>query len=185
MRSDYVVIDPAYYVTDEQIPVYAYGDTMAPRVGLLSRNEKLPIIMEMDEWCVVSLRGAAGWIQKTPKDTAQRFWFKPESLQHLQRAELTWNGGTSVVAKPQALKQLSALLTDTEDMGGPIAGCIAEIYLNLTLENGESITLALAGDSCAVYRVDGRDYRYGRSTNSDNTALFRFFPEYIPPYGQN
>jgi len=178
VRSYYVVEDPAYYITDGQTAVYAYGDTMAPRVALLGRGEEMPIILETDEWCVVSLRGAAGWIRKTPKDTAHRFWFQPESLKMLRSAKLTWNGGTETVTDPHALAQISALLTDVRDMGGPIAGCVGNIYLTLEPEEGECITMALAIDSCAIYRVDGRDYRYANSTHGDNTQLFGLFSGY-------
>lgn len=178
VRNAYVLEDPAYYLTDGQTPVYAYGDTMAPRVALLTRNEELPIILETDEWCVVSLRGAAGWIRKTAKDTAHRFWFQPESLQSIKRAELIWNDGSSVVTDPQVLSRLATLLTDAEDMGGPIAGCVGDIYLALELEEDEHITMALTFDDCAIYRVDGRDYRYGYSIHASNKRLFELFPEY-------
>lgn len=62
VRSDYVLVDPAYYVTETQTAVYAYGDADAPRVGLLDGGEKLPIIAEQNGYFVVSLRGASGWI---------------------------------------------------------------------------------------------------------------------------
>jgi len=66
VRSDYILVDPAYYRTDAQTAVYAYGDLSAPRVALLDSGEKLPIIAEMDGWHVVSLRGASGWIREEP-----------------------------------------------------------------------------------------------------------------------
>ena len=74
VRSDYIVIDPSYYLTDSQTVVYAYGDTLAPRIALLDGGTKLPIIAEMDDWYVVSLRGASGWIRKMPADTANETW---------------------------------------------------------------------------------------------------------------
>lgn len=184
VRNWYVIEDPAYYITDEQTAVYAYDDTTAPRVALLAKNEELPIIKETDEWCVVSLRGAAGWIKKTPKDTAHRFWFQPEKLQHIKRAELLWNNGMAVLTDRQALAQLSSLLTDVRDMGAPIAGCVSGVYLTVETEDDERIVLELASDSCAIYRVDGRDYRYNNSTHGDNSQLFRLFPEYVPSHGQ-
>ena len=182
VRSYYVVEDPAYYITDEQTPVYAYGDTMAPRVALLAKNEELPIIQETDEWCVVSLRGAAGWIRKTPKDTAHRFWFQPEKLQHLKRAELQWENGNEELTDAASLAKLSALLTDARDMGAPIAGCVNGVYLTVVTQEDERIVLELASDSCAIYRVDGRDYRYSNSTHADNSQLFALFPSYTAPW---
>ena len=50
VRSDYIMVDPAYYVTDESVQVYAYGDTMAPCVALLAKGEKLPILLDSGEW---------------------------------------------------------------------------------------------------------------------------------------
>lgn len=182
VRNWYVVLDPAYYITDEQTAVYAYGDTTAPRVALLAKNEELPIIKETDEWCVVSLRGAAGWIKKTPKDTAHRFWFQPNMLQHIKRAELQWTNGLSVLTDRKSLAQLSALLTDARDMGAPIAGCVADVYLTLVTDADEKIVLELANDSCAIYRVEGRDYRYANSTHADNSQLYALFPEYTAPW---
>ena len=36
----------------------------------------------------MSLRGAAGWIRKTPKDTADETWFRPEMLADITGAVL-------------------------------------------------------------------------------------------------
>ena len=68
VNEDYLAIDPAWYQTEGKTPVYAWNDTMAPKVALLDENTILPILKEEEEWLVVSLRGAAGWIQKTDKD---------------------------------------------------------------------------------------------------------------------
>ena len=54
----------AWYVTETETPVYAWNDPSAPKVALLDKNAKLPILKEEDEWYIVSLRGATGWIQK-------------------------------------------------------------------------------------------------------------------------
>ena len=64
VNTDYIVIDPAWYRTDAATPVYAWGDTAAPKVALLSKNTTLPILKDEGEWLVVSLRGASGWIHK-------------------------------------------------------------------------------------------------------------------------
>lgn len=68
VRSDYIVIDPAYYLTDAQTAVYAYADGSAPKVALLPGGVKLPILAEMNGWYAVSLRGASGWI---PRNAAE------------------------------------------------------------------------------------------------------------------
>ncbi len=68
VNADYIVIDPAWYVTDEKIPVYAWNDTNAPKVGLIDKGTTLPILKDDGEWLVVSLRGASGWIHKSAAD---------------------------------------------------------------------------------------------------------------------
>ena len=64
VNADYIVIDPAWYRTEGKTPVYAWGDTAAPKVALLDRDVTLPILRDFGDWLVVSLRGAAGWIRK-------------------------------------------------------------------------------------------------------------------------
>ena len=68
VKSDYIVIDPQWYRTEDSTTVYAWGDAKANKVGLLSKDTKLPILKNDDDWVVVSLRGASGWIRKTDKD---------------------------------------------------------------------------------------------------------------------
>ena len=66
--ADYIAIDPAWYRTEEKTPVYAWDDTKAKKVALLSADTNLPILKEEGKWLVVSLRGATGWIRKTAND---------------------------------------------------------------------------------------------------------------------
>ena len=68
VKSDYIVIDPQWYMTEDSTTVYAWGDAKANKVGLLSKDTRLPILKNDDDWVVVSLRGASGWIRKTDKD---------------------------------------------------------------------------------------------------------------------
>ena len=68
VKSDYIVIDPQWYRTEDSTAVYAWGDAKANKVGLLSKDTRLPILKNDDDWVVVSLRGASGWIRKTDKD---------------------------------------------------------------------------------------------------------------------
>ncbi len=185
VRDFYLAIDPAWYITDGQTAVYAYDDLEAPRVALLGRNEELPILLETEEWCVVGLRGAAGWIRKTSKDRYHQSWFDPENLHAITRAELSWPAGYSAVEDPYVLAQLSSLLTDVRDLGESVSGCPFGVYLTLTTEDEQRIVIELASDSCAIYRAGGRDYRFGNSTHISNTALYSLFPEYTPHHGQN
>ena len=68
VNADYIIIDPAWYRTEEGTPVYAWNDTAAPKVALLDKGTVLPILKEEGDWLIVSLRGATGWIHKTAAD---------------------------------------------------------------------------------------------------------------------
>ena len=62
--ADFIVINPAWYVTEKSTTVYAWNDTAALKVALLDKGTQLPILKEEGDWYLVSLRGAAGWIHK-------------------------------------------------------------------------------------------------------------------------
>ncbi len=64
INSDYIVINPAWYVTEKETAVYAWNDTAAYRVALLDKGTRLPILKEEGDWYLISLRGAVGWIHK-------------------------------------------------------------------------------------------------------------------------
>ena len=64
INAEYIVIDPAWYLTTGNTPVYAWNDAAAPKVGLLDPGTTLPILKEEGDWLIVSLRGATGWIRK-------------------------------------------------------------------------------------------------------------------------
>lgn len=187
VRSDYLMFDPMWYVCDGETQVYAYPDGMSPRIALLDAGEKLPILTETsadgNEWVCVSLRGAAGWIRKTPADTAGDTWFRPEMLAGIVAANLeTEQSGIILTGDAEYSKivALREMLTNVRDQGGPMAGCPFGATLTLWLKDGRTVTLQLATDSCCVYRVDGRDYSYARHLFSEdgapeNTVLFDLF----------
>ena len=64
INADYIVINPAWYVTEKNTAVYAWNDTAAPKVALLDKGERLPVLKEEGDWYIISLRGAVGWIHK-------------------------------------------------------------------------------------------------------------------------
>lgn len=64
VNTEYLAVDPAWYVTDADTPVYAWNDTNAPKVALLEKDTQLAVLKIEEDWLVVSLRGAAGWIRK-------------------------------------------------------------------------------------------------------------------------
>ena len=64
INADYIVINPAWYVTEGKTAVYAWNESDAPKVALLDEKVRLPILKEESDWYLVSLRGAVGWIHK-------------------------------------------------------------------------------------------------------------------------
>ena len=62
VNEDFIAVDPAYYRTEEDTAVYAWADTGAKKVALLDPGTTLPILRDDGDWIIVSLRGAAGWI---------------------------------------------------------------------------------------------------------------------------
>ena len=64
INSDYIFINPAWYVTEKKVTVYAWDDISAPKIALLDKDSRLPILKEEEDWYLVSLRGAVGWIHK-------------------------------------------------------------------------------------------------------------------------
>lgn len=179
VRTDYLLIDPAWYICDADTQVYAYDDMMSPRVALLPAGARLPIIKETDGWVLVSLRAAAGWIRKTPADTAHKTAFRPELLAGTVGASLQLRERTAPI-RQEDIQTLIALLTHAEDLGGEMAACPFSATLTLTLADSQTIALQVANDSCCVYRVDGRDYKYARNIryadrNVTNEVLYDLF----------
>ena len=64
LNADYIIINPAWYVTEKATAVYAWNDSTAPKVALLDKGTRLPILREEGNWYLVSLRGAVGFIHK-------------------------------------------------------------------------------------------------------------------------
>lgn len=188
VHNEYLLMDPAWYLCDEGMAVYAYPDTMAPRVGYVSKGTTLPIITEYGDgsvngWVCVSLRGAAGWLRKTAEDTVSETFFRPEMLRSIEAAGVSFAGSDDFVYRTDAaaMRTLSELLVNAEDQGGEVAGCPFTATLWLYLPDGTEVEMQLATDSCCVYRVDGRDYAYarhlvsGEEGNPDNSELFNLF----------
>ena len=187
VRNDYLMLKPAWYVCDEAMQVYAYPDVMAPAVAWLEAGTRLPVLTEYDDgqsisgWVCVSLRGASGWIRKTPNDTAGETWFRPAMLESIVNAKMILTEEIIELADENALAQLAELLIHTRDEGGMVAGCPFTALLQLKLENGQKVELQIATDSCCVYRVDGRDYSYARHLwdedkgSPSNEKLFELF----------
>ncbi|MBO4367177.1 MAG: hypothetical protein J5859_00575 [Clostridia bacterium] len=70
VNTEDLLIDPAWYMTNEETPVYAWNDTEAPVFEVFEDTTLLPILNNDGEWLVVSLNGASAWIHKTEADLA-------------------------------------------------------------------------------------------------------------------
>ncbi len=180
VHNEYLLMNPDWYVCDKGTAVYAYDDTMAPRVAWVDEGTRLAIIRDLGDWVQVSIRTATGYIKKTPADTADETWFRPQMLADLASAELVFNGESLFLVDPEPLSELSALLVNANDLGGPMAGCPFTAALNLTLRDGTVVEMDLATDSCCAYSVDGRHYAYARHLRTedngvDNSCLYSLF----------
>ena len=175
VKYDYLAIDPAWYVCDETIPVFAYGDTMAPKVALLSRGDKLPILKDEGDWLVVSLRGAAGWICKTAKDkTSADTLSAVSSLSKLEKAELLTPKGEYALTDRAGLDWIE----ENFSIAQPImsAGCPFDAVLTLYLTDGAEETLYMATDGCRNFRTqDGTYFAFGNGDEAlrlyDSTSI--------------
>ncbi len=181
VRSEYVLINPAYYAVEETTPAYAHPLLTGVRVGLLEAGETLPLIAADDVSCLVGLRGAAAWLP-LPEDWQA---FSPAALSSLSRASLiladpdTGRFYERTLTDAASLQQLAAMLSSTESRGTTMAGCPFGAYLQLETPSG-AYCLELATDSCCIFRIWGQDYAYARNLSQsgdapDNTALYGLF----------
>lgn len=81
----------------------------------------------------------------------------PDQIGDIKEAELNVEGQCCTLTDKQKLQELKNALSAAEPTTP--SGCSWGI-LELTLEDGSSITLALASDSCAIWHSDGKYYRY-------------------------
>ena len=166
VNSDYIIINPTWYRTDEATPVYAWNDTMAPKVALLSKGTTLPILKDEGEWLIVSLRGATGWIYKNAADrlaagTAEMV----RTISNLERAELTTPKGTYALSDAAGLRWIE----ENFSIAQPIvsAGCPFDATLTLYSTDGRTNTLQMATDSCRTFRTaDGSFFQYGNGNEA-------------------
>lgn len=195
VKSEYVLVNPPLYVTEAETPAYAYGSRYAPRVALLSKNETLPIIHTTEDYYIISLRGASAWVEKPQARVVKEF--SPSQLLTITAAALLCtdveNGTTKYhneIRDPALLAEIGSLLADAEDKSGAVSGCPFGIaMLTVTFADGTTALLDLAMDDCCVYRVEGRDYAYGRSlwtpdTGVQNDVLFSLFPGLMNALGR-
>ncbi len=194
VKSEYVLVSPALYITEAETPAYAYDSPYAPRVALLSEGETLPIIHTTEEYYVVSLRGASAWIQRmdaTGPDT-----FSLGKLLTLTAAQLLLTDpdtGTTLyhceITEPAVLSQMGTLLADAEERTA--SNCpFGRALLTLAFADGGTALLDLALDDCCIYQIDGKTYSFARSQfsveegNPENNVLFSLFPGLMNALGR-
>ena len=184
VNSDYIIVNPTWYRTDDTTPVYAWNDTMAPKVALLSKGTVLPILKDEGEWLIVSLRGATGWIYKSASDRLTAETVETIRLiSNLDRAELTTPKGTYTLSDQAGLRWIE----ENFYIAQPIvsAGCPFDATLTLYSTDGRTIVLQMATDSCRNFRTaDGSSFAYGNgdealrlygSTSGIGEAFWRLF----------
>lgn len=64
VKGEYVLVNPAYFHAGVETAVYAFPATDAKRVGLLDAGASHPIIGELNDFWIISLRGACGFVEK-------------------------------------------------------------------------------------------------------------------------
>lgn len=103
---------------------------------------------------------AAGW-----KDPV-----RPEQLAGIVSATLRRKGNEYPLTDDAGLDQLEAILSNSQYVLGG-TGCPFNALLDLELENGETLSIALATDSCGAWLSEGYYYEYG----NDSQPLYDLF----------
>ena len=121
--------------------------------------------------CVEAAR-KAGW-----KDAV-----KPEQLTGIVSATLRVKAEEFTLTDAAALDKLETMLSSGKyELGG--TGCPFTALLDVELESGEILTVALATDSCGVWMSEGYYYSYG----SDSQPLYELFGvtmDMVAPYNK-
>lgn len=126
---------------------------------------------DLYDLCVEAAR-KAGW-----KDA-----IKPEQFTGIVSATLRAKAEEYWLTDAAALDKLEGMLSSGKyELGG--TGCPFTALLDVTLESGEILTVALATDSCGVWMSEGYYYSYG----SDSQPLYDLFGvtmDMVAPYNK-
>ena len=161
VRGDCVLSDPAWYVAEKDVLVYAWNDAAANRLAQMKKGEKLPIIRQEGAWLLLSLGGGAGWVNKSARDHVPFSALRDIArMQPLVRAYILTPRGNFTLTDPEGLEWIRANFS----AGQPImnASCPFDALLTLTGEDGKTIKLYVATDSCHIFKTeDGSFFTYG------------------------
>ena len=186
--ADDVLQWPSYLVLESDTNAFAAQGEDAPCVRLTA-GARLPLLDSLPAgYTVLGEGGARLWIaaQDTPQTP-----FSPALLPSITGAELRWLDASGVwqrstLTDEASLSTLRTLLSAHQEVGALMAGCpFGRRLLTLTFEGGAQSTLDLACDSCCIFRVEGREFRYahgmysanGKSPSSD--LLFCLFSDVL------
>lgn len=101
---------------------------------------------------------------------------KPDDITQIKTATLNWNG-THTVTDTESLQLIESLLSNSVDLGYG-AGCPFGALLTLELENGKTVTVTIATDSCGCWMSEGKFYTFyapGDSNNDGNRTFYKVF----------
>lgn len=111
-------------------------------------------------------------------DTAKQVGWQeavtPDQIRNLQRATLRYYGVDVMVEDETRLNTIENMLSNAHVLYGG-AGCPFGCLLTLETEDGETIRVSMAADSCAAYMSNGVYYDYG----SDNTEFYSLFSNQV------
>lgn len=62
VREEFLLLDPQYITFAAETPVLAWPSSDAPWIGLLDAGSAVPVLGEWDEYMIISLRGASGFV---------------------------------------------------------------------------------------------------------------------------
>lgn len=114
---------------------------------------------DLYQLCAEAAR-AAGWKES----------IAPDQLSGITSATLRASGKEILLTDSEALEKLEGMLTAGKyALGG--TSCPFTAWLDVTLESGETLTIALATDSCGVWMSEGYYYEFG----SDSQPLYDLF----------
>ena len=63
VREEFLLLDPQYVTFSAETPVLAWPSSDAPWIGLLDAGSAVPVLGEWDEYTIISLRGASGFVK--------------------------------------------------------------------------------------------------------------------------
>ena len=155
----------AFYTAQAQNDRLDYYNVAGQRLGWVCADD----VLQWPSYLVLEADTDAFAAQDTPQTP-----FSPALLPSITGAELRWLDDSGVwqrstLTDEASLSTLRTLLSAHQEVGALMAGCpFGRRLLTLTFEGGAQSTLDLACDSCCIFRVEGREFRYAHGMYSAN-----------------